>query len=79
MAQFILLNIVVAVLMAQLEETQAYQRDEQGFDFEPTPQTNAETPMSGDDRPMEELDLNKDADSKISMGPDPVLELATPT
>merc|ERR1712166_1395653 len=76
MAQFILLNIVVAVLMAQLEETQAYQRDEQGFDFEPTPQTPAAT---GDDRQMEELDLNKDADSKMSIGTDPLLEPATPT
>jgi hypothetical protein len=33
MAQFILLNIVVAVLMAQLEESQAYSRDEAGLDL----------------------------------------------
>ena len=32
-AQFILLNIVVAVLMAQLEESSAYVKDEAGLDF----------------------------------------------
>ena len=32
-AQFILLNIVVAVLMAQLEESSAYAKEEEGLDF----------------------------------------------
>jgi len=73
-AQFILLNIVVAVLMAQLEESQAYAREEAGLDLsgggmqsttssaatsvEPSPAVKASNTQKTEQGP-DKLDLDK--------------------